>query len=123
MELGIQDLKHDEPYIDEFDKILQKLFIMYHYSSQLTLDAEDLAIFNDADFTKLSALHQIRWAVSQFRALQKLDQNFPSVAMHLENVAADKTHSRRQECEGLLNHVTSLKFLKMLLFLLDLKKY
>ena len=64
MELGIQDLKHDEPYRDEFDKILQKLFIMYHYSSQLTLDAEDLAIFNDADFTKLSALHQIRWAAT-----------------------------------------------------------
>ena len=40
--------------------------------------------------------------------------------MHLENVAADRTHKRREECEGLFNHITGLKFLKMLMFLLDL---
>ena len=27
MELGLQDLKHEEPYINEFDAILMKLFI------------------------------------------------------------------------------------------------
>ena len=60
MELGLKDLKTEEPYIEEFDNIVKKLFIMYHYSSQLTLDAEDLALFNDADFSKISGLHQVR---------------------------------------------------------------
>ena len=114
-------MKHNEPYIEEFDAIVQKIFIMYHYSSQLTTAAEeDVAVFNDTDFTKLSGLHQIRWAASQHRALEKLDKNYATIIMHLEAVAADKSHKRCAECEGLLNSITSLKFLKMLMFLLDL---
>ena len=119
MELGIHDLKVHEPYIKEFDDIVSKLFIMYHYSSELTQSAEDLAVLHDEDFSKLSGLHQIRWAASQQRALEKLDKNYPTIAMHLENVAADKHHKRKKECEGMLNHITSMKFLKMLMFLLD----
>jgi hypothetical protein len=93
---------------------------MYHYSSQLTLDAEDHSLFNDEDFSKISGLHQVRWASSQARALSKIDNNFFIICMRLENVAADRTHKRIEECEGLLNHIIGLKFLKMLMFLLDL---
>ena len=69
---------------------------MYHYSSQLTLDAEDLALFNDEDFSKISGLHQVRWASSQARALSKLDNNFFIICMHLENVAASNTQAKRR---------------------------
>ena len=84
------------------------------------LDAEDLAALQDEDFTQLGGLNQIRWAPSHHRALEKLLRNYTVLCQHLENVTADKQHQRQAECEGVLTFLTSLKFLKMLMFLLDL---
>ena len=42
------------------------------------------------------------------------------LARHAENVAADKNHDPKAECEGVLTIISSLKFVKMLMFLLDL---
>ena len=65
-------------------------------------------------------MNQIRWAASQHRALQKLAKNYAGLATHVENVAADKRHERNAECQGVLALLSSLKFVKMLMFLIDL---
>lgn len=118
-ELAIVDYKKQFPYVEEFDSILEKLFKLYHYSSALTQGCRDLAVFLDEDFVKLSALHAIRWAASQHRALCKLDHSYPVICQHLESVAADKKHKRQAECSGLFRCITSLQFVKMLMFMLD----
>ena len=74
----------------------------------------------DDDFTTLGGLQQIRWSPSQHRTLSKLDKKYKNLVQHLENVAATANHERKEECEGVLTIITSLKFLKMMMFLLDL---
>ena len=86
----------------------------------MMLDAEDLAKLTDEDFTQLGGLNQIRCAPSQHRAMEKLHANYPILCQHLENVAANPKHDRQSECKGVLAFLTSLKFVKMLMFLLDL---
>jgi len=77
------------------------------------LDAEDLAVLQDEDFTYLGGENQIHWAPSQTEQW-KIDANFLILCQHLESVAADKKHTRTEECQGVLTAITSLKFLKML---------
>ena len=72
--------------------------------------------------TTLGGLQKIRWSPSQYRALYKLDKNYKNVTQHTENVAATGNHERKEECEGVLSIVTSLKFLKMMMFLIDLHR-
>ena len=120
LELGIGDLKGADPYVLEFSENLQKVFKMYYYSSVLEADREELAFLTDDDFTTLGGLNQIRWAPSQYRALAKLDKNFKNLTQHCENVAATGNHERKEEFEGALCFLTSLKFVKMMLFMMDM---
>ena len=120
LELGLKDLGEVEPYIKIFDEILTKVFKIYHFSSQMMLDMEGLAALQDEDFTQLGGLNQIRWAPSQHRAIEKIDSNFPLLCKHLEHIAADRKHKRNAECHGVLTAMTSVKFVKMLMFLLDM---
>ena len=83
LELGLQDLKEKEPFIKEFDEQLKKVFKIYHFSSQMMLDAEDLAKLTDEDFTQLGGLNQIRWAPSQHRAMEKLHANYPILCQRM----------------------------------------
>ena len=85
-------------------------------------DREELALLTDEDFTTLGGLQKIRWSPSQYRALYKLDKNYKNVTQHTENVAATGNHERKEECEGVLSIVTSLKFLKIMMFLIDLHR-
>ena len=79
-----------------------------------------MALLSDDDFTTLGGLNQIRWAPSQHRALIKLDKNYTNLTKHIEHVAASTRHDRKAECEGILGFATSLKFLKMMMFMIDL---
>ena len=119
-ELGLKDLKNADEYVKEFDDQLSKVFKVYYYSSTMEAGREELAALTDEDFTTLGGLQQIRWAPSQHRAILKLEKNYKSLCMHCESVAADKNHARNAECEGVLGFLSSLKFVKMMIFLLDL---
>ena len=120
LELGIKDLKNVDPYILEFDEQLKKVFTVYYYSSVMESERGQIAALTDDDFTTLGGLQQIRWSPSQHRAISKLDKNFRNLTQHLESVAANPKHERKEECEGVLGYLTSLKFLKMLMFVLDM---
>ena len=120
LELGIGDLKDADPYVEEFNEQLQKIFKVYYYSSTMESAREEMALLSDDDFTTLGGLNQIRWAPSQHRALIKLDKNYTNLTKHIEHVAASTRHDRKAECEGILGFATSLKFLKMMMFMIDL---
>ena len=80
MELGLQNLQYEEPYINEFHTIVMKLFTMYDFSSELDQGKADFAVFNDNDFTKITGLDKIRWAQNWMKIMQPLpsrsSQNF-----------------------------------------------
>ena len=120
LELGIGDLKDADPYVEVFNEQLQKIFKVYYYSSTMESAREEMALLSDDDFTTLGGLNQIRWAPSQHRALIKLDKNYTNLTKHIEHVAASTRHDRKAECEGILGFATSLKFLKMMMFMIDL---
>ena len=82
-------------------------------------DRQEIAQLMDEDFTTLGGLNQIRWAASQHRALQKLKEKYSRPVCHDESVAADYKDDRNAECEGVLTNISGLKFVKMLVFLLD----
>ena len=119
-ELGLKDFKEADDYIKEFDEQLSKVFKVYYYSSTMEAGREELARLTDDDFTSLGGLQQIRWAPSQHRAILKLEKNYKNLHLHCESVAADKHNERNAECEGVLGFLSSLKFVKMMIFLLDL---
>ena len=109
-----------DPYIHEFDDQLRKVFTVYYYSSAMESERAQIAALTDDDFTSLGGLQQIRWSPSQHRAIFKLDKNFTNLTQHCESVAANSNHDRKEECEGVLGFLTSVKFLKMVMFMLDL---
>ena len=106
--------------MEEFNEQLQKFFKVYYYSSTMESAREEMPLLSDDDFTTLGGLNQIRWAPSQHRALIKLDKNYTNLTKHIEHVAASTRHDRKAECEGILGFATSLKFLKMMMFMIDL---
>ena len=56
LELCLGDLKSADPYVQEFDEGLKKVFKLYYYSSTMEADRCELAMLTDEDFTSLGGL-------------------------------------------------------------------
>ena len=119
LELGVLDLRKADEYWTIFDDTTKKTFGMYHWSSKFTVEAEAIAESLAKDFKKFGFIKDQRWSSSSKRAVEKLDANYTITCMHLESIASTKGHTRAAECRGILDVLTSVKFLKMLMLLQD----
>ena len=121
LELAIGDLrKHDPDYLF-FDETMRDIFSVFHFSNKKRREIQAVADEMEEEFTNFSGLQTIRWLASQFRAVEKVYDNYYVLCTYLAHacVAPDKKPEDKAKMKGIYQRATSLKFVLYLNFMMD----
>ena len=118
LELAVKDALSKMFYDDIIDT-LTLLYYFYHASGKRQRELQELANILENGIQKPKKCNGTRWIQHKLQATKALLHSYKVIVMHLEAVAADKT-SDQEKAKGLIQKITTFKFVIHLLFFRDL---
>ena len=109
LELAVKDAFADT-YYNDITRIYNQIYALCHSSPKRTRELERLSSAMGAPLLKPRKANGTRWVQHRLLATRALLSSYPVLVAHLESMAVDPTHDRAK-AKGLLNLITSFKFI------------
>ncbi|XP_070550824.1 zinc finger protein 862-like [Ptychodera flava] len=120
LELSILDASKRLKIMTDFEEILKGIFSFYHFSPKRRRELAEISRIFETDLAHFSSVKQVRWLASKERAVKAISRNLRSVVLYLQhNATAGNRADDANRGKGFLKGITSIRFLKMMFFLLD----
>ncbi|XP_062616845.1 zinc finger protein 862-like [Saccostrea cucullata] len=121
LELSILDAVKCWKYLsDTFEDIIKGIFKFYHYSPKRRRELRAIAEILEKELIHFSNVKQVRWLASKARAIDAVKKNFEQVVTHLEHNNLSSTYTEgASKALGYVKKITTVKFVKVLHFMLD----
>lgn len=122
LELSVLDAAKSMPYLQKFEATMKSIFNFYHFSPKRRRELAEMADLVSTMLTNYSSVKAVRWVASKSRALVAVKKNFAATVMHTEDAAgrASQDASTRGKALNIHKEITTVRFVKMLHFMLDL---
>ena len=118
LQLALQDAWKKIPYMTTFDSTIRNVYALYHRSPKKTTQLQEIAAICEQKVNQFHTIHAVRWVASKHRATKALLTNLKPTILHLQNMGAENTVDGAT-ARGLLNTVSSYKFISYLHFITD----
>lgn len=119
LELGVLDAVKTIPYLTTFDETVRLVFKFYYYSPKKRREVKALSEILDENPAHFSSnIKKTRWLASRHRALVAMEKHLSVTVTHLQQVSVGKGEDAAK-AKGILNQITTVKFVMFLYFLLD----
>ena len=121
LELSVLDAAKSMPYLSTFEETIKSIFNFYHFSTKRRRELAEIADVLSTMVTNYSSVKAVRWVASKSRALLAVKKNFASTVLHTEDAAGgSKDAKTKGKAASIHKEITSVRFVKMLHFMLDL---
>ena len=121
LELSVLDAAKSMPYLSTFEETIKSIFNFYHFSTKRRRELAEIADLLSTMLTNYSSVKAVRWVASKSRALLAVKKNFASTVLHTEDAAGgSKDAKTKGKAASIHKEITSVRFVKMLHFMLDL---